>query len=448
MAESVAGFPFWEIDFDERGGLKNASQEATLIAELPQEDVTDLFVFSHGWNNNRALARALYQRFFEVIRQVLDARPPASDRKVGVLGIIWPAMRWADEGDPVPETGGAAGVVPQVEASDEELVKELTTVFTSPGQVAALLELATLLEARPDDSVQLERFQQLMKTLSTEPDVPDAPEDGGDEAILEQPATEVFDRLADLEDGSQEEAGGPAAGVGDVFGRLWRGAKSALRTVTYWQMKRRAGVVGRDGLGPLLGRIYKAHQRVGIHLLGHSFGARLVSFSLLGLPSTALHPASAVKSLVLIQGAFSHFAFAAALPHEPARGGALAGVADRVDGPLVATYSIHDSAVGRLYPAASIVVGDDASAVEDLFYRWGAIGHDGAQAVEGTGVLTEEAELGKAGEAAYPFASGRFLNLNGNDVIAARGGVSGAHSDIHHPEIAWAAITASGLVGP
>jgi hypothetical protein len=335
----------------------------------------------------------------------------------------------------------------RVQASDKELVGELTAVFSSPEQAVALEELASLLDERPDDPEALERFQRLLQALTKEPDVPDAVEDDGDQAVLERPPSEVFDRLADLETESEEDAGGPAAGVGDMFGRLWRGAKAALRTVTYWQMKRRAGVVGRDGLGPLLGRIHGIHPDLRIHLIGHSFGARLVSFALLGLPSTALHPVSAVKSLLLIQGAFSHFAFAKALPHDPARGGALAGMAERVDGPLVATYSIHDSAVGNLYPAASLVVGDDAAAVEDLLYRWGAIGHDGAQAVEGVGVATVEAELGAAGDATYPFVSGGFLNLNGNDVIVSGGGVSGAHSDIHHPEIAWAALTASGFAG-
>jgi pimeloyl-ACP methyl ester carboxylesterase len=99
-------------------------------------------------------------------------------------------------------------------------------------------------------------------------------------------------------------------------------------------------VVGKEGLGPLLGRIHQADPQVRIHLIGHSFGARLVSFALAGLPDPANSP---VKSLYLLQGAFSHFAFADALPMDRSRGGALKGMAARVDGPLVASFTVPDA---------------------------------------------------------------------------------------------------------
>ena len=49
-------------------------------------------------------------------------------------------------------------------------------------------------------------------------------------------------------------AGG--AGLGDIFGGLWNGAKEAARVaLTYWEMKSCAGTVGqRGGLGPLVDR--------------------------------------------------------------------------------------------------------------------------------------------------------------------------------------------------
>ena len=80
------------------------------------------------------------------------------------------------------------------------------------------------------------------------------------------------------------DTGGGAAGFGDALGGLLHGAKEALRQATYWQMKNRAGTVGRHGLGPLLGRLPAG---VRVHLVGHSFGARLVSFALAGLPAGA-----------------------------------------------------------------------------------------------------------------------------------------------------------------
>ncbi|MGH3665464.1 MAG: serine-threonine protein kinase, partial [Egibacteraceae bacterium] len=257
--------------------------------------------------------------------------------------------------------------------------------------------------------------------------------------LLAESPEAVFTRFAAEAPGG-DSAGG-AAGLGDFAGRLWDGAKEALRQLTYWQMKKRAAVVGKEGLGPLVGRLAAATPELRIHLIGHSFGGRLACFTLAGLPAAALRPASPVKSVLVLQGAFSHFAFADALPHDRSRGGALKGMAARVDGPLVVTHTTFDKAVGTFYPLASISARDDAAALEDRLYRWGAMGHDGAQAVP-----ADTVPLGRVGQA-YAFRPGRFCNLDGNRIITRGGPPSGAHSDILHPEIAWAAVAAAGLTG-
>ena len=68
------GFPYFEVAFDKRGQVVNDGQVAALVAALPPDEVTDLFVMSHGWNNDIADARTLYDRFFDNMRQVLNAR--------------------------------------------------------------------------------------------------------------------------------------------------------------------------------------------------------------------------------------------------------------------------------------------------------------------------------------------------------------------------------------
>lgn len=193
----------------------------------------------------------------------------------------------------------------------------------------------------------------------------------------------------------------------DPFRRLWNGAKSALRLATYYQMKNRAGVIGETGLGPLLGGL-----PVRLHLLGHSFGARMVSFALRSMP------AGKARSLFLLQGAFSHFAFS---PR-----GALAGLSKNVDGPLMATHSLQDLAVTAAYPLASAIARQDASTAVDLMYRWGAMGHDGAQEVGAECIPLESVR-----ERFEPRA-GCWINLDGNRIIQ-------SHSDICHAGIAWAA---------
>jgi hypothetical protein len=427
----------WEVGFDEHGGA-NQDDVGKLLGGLPGRDLTDLFVFAHGWNNDRRQARRLYDLYFGQVPGLL-ARGGAQGVKAGWLGVVWPSKRWADEPEPTAaaDGGGAAGLgdgagspVP----SDPLLVEDLKDVFEGDERRAALDELARLLEERPEDPAALARFQALMAELATEPDAGPAGEDQGELALLTDDPEEVFGRFADA---APETGEGGAAGIGDTFGRLWNGAKEALRQLTYFEMKKRAGVVGKEGLGPLLGRIHQADPQVRIHLMGHSFGARLVSFALAGLPDPADSP---VKSLYLLQGAFSHFAFADALPLDRSRGGALKGMAARVDGPLVASFSIHDTAVGKLYPLASLSSQDDAAGLEDRLFRWGGIGHDGAQAVDAA-----VAALAPVGSG-YPFQRGRFVNLDGNAIINRGGPPSGAHSDIFHPELVWAGLAAAGVV--
>jgi len=57
-------------------------------------------------------------------------------------------------------------------------------------------------------------------------------------------------------------------------------------------------------------------------------------------------------------------------------------MASRVEGLVLATHSVQDKAVGRFYPLASLAARDDASAVGDVLYRWGAMGADETRSVK------------------------------------------------------------------
>src|ERR671913_264853 len=281
----------WEISFDEHGKASQA-EIGKLLGELPGRGLTDLLVFSHGWNSDRRQARRLYELYFGQVPGLL-ASDGAQGVEAGWLGVVWPSKRWADEPEPTAgaDGGGAAGLgdgdgdgspVP----SDPLLVEDLKDVFEGTERRAALDELARLLEERPEDPAALAWFQTLMGELATETDAGPAGEDQGELALLTDDPEEVFGRFAD-------------------------------------------------------------------------------AVPLAGLPDPADSP---VKSLYLLQGAFSHFAFADALPMDRSRGGALKGMAARVDGPLVASFSIHDTAVGKLYPLASLSSRDDAAGLEDRLF--------------------------------------------------------------------------------
>jgi hypothetical protein len=463
MTEMLNGFPFWILEFDKDGQPADVGAVDRFVGDVKSQGITDVFIFSHGWNSDRATALSLYQRFFGEISKILnDGQVPKKNAatRVGFAGIVWPSILWPDDAasatmDVVSGSGGggaasmSGGAVPapSVEASPGAINIELKKAYDESRQQSLVDELTTLLEKQPKNEAALIEFRtKLTELIGSEP--VDAPLDRKHpdyaEAAIGQLSDsrwrELLDRLG-TEAARRQPSGGGGVGLGDPFKKLWAGAKDALRVTTYWQMKQRAGIIGRTGLGGVvLTRLARDASTTRIHLLGHSFGARLVSFSLSGLPQTAAGAASPVKSLFLLQGAFSHYAFAERLPHDASRSGALKGMTDRVDGPLLTTHSLKDLAVGLSYPVASFLNQDDAAAAIDQSIRWGAMGHDGAQAVDAaTAVLV-------APGTTYQFQKHKWLNLDGNRVIIHGAPPAGAHSDIVYPHTAWAALAAAAIV--
>src|SRR5262245_48475569 len=103
----MGGLPYWEAQFDEIGNSVNSPDK--LFADASQVNLTYLFVFSNGWNNSQPYARRRYEAYFKQMESeiALLGTPNhgrARDATIGVLGVIWPSMRWPDE--EFDETGG------------------------------------------------------------------------------------------------------------------------------------------------------------------------------------------------------------------------------------------------------------------------------------------------------------------------------------------------------
>lgn len=430
MPDLLEGVPHWQVSFDKHG---RPHGDQTFLNEVTKADLTDLLVFSHGWNNDPPRARRLYQNFFEKVHEVQRAQG-SGDSRLGTVGVFWPAMRWPDESLPRGREAAASFGAP--EPTEEDLFQQLKETFGSQDERRALDAMADLLERQPQSQESLAEFQSLLKALVHTQDETDA-----DEAfVLTESPERLFESLAGLAP-IRREGGAVGLGIGGPWQTLWHGAKQALRVTSYWQMKARAGVVGEQGLGPLIKSVHASAAGIRIHLVGHSFGARLVSFSLRGLPTSFVGTASPVKSLFLIQAAFSHFAFSESLPHDRGRRGALSGCGDRVHGPIVVTHSRHDTAVGRLYPWASRLHQEDQAVLADTgASRWGAMGSTGARAVG-----ARSGPILPVGTTTYRFATGSFFNLDCNDLIRVGKPPSGAHNDIIHSELAWALLCAAGI---
>ena len=245
MADDLQGYPFWKVRFDEEGSPVGREYDE-LVAEVPLAGITDLFVFSHGWNNDERTAAELYTGFFGQLVEV--ANDEGVTAGIGFAGVFWPSMRWPDESPAEDRPGGAASLGSR-DDEDAAAFAALRNVYPAAAQRQALDEIEDLLAREPDDPAALERFHALLGVLAEGPDVPDADEDGGEQALVAGSAETVFDASADLV--PQDRAEG-AAGIGDSIGRLWAGARQAFRQTTYWQMKKRAGIVGVNGLAPLV----------------------------------------------------------------------------------------------------------------------------------------------------------------------------------------------------
>lgn len=442
----------WEFTFDSEGDPDTAQRDAFLKG-VKDEAITDLVIFSHGWNNSPSIATSLYDRFFAPFPSLLEGR--GSKAKVGYAGVIWPSMRWTDE--PIPdftaksdgasppdaddaasfEAAEAVHVLPQ--SLGQETQAALDMAF--PGHTDTIAKLAGLLQERPEESARLDEFFKLAKSLVEDgTEGVDTDKEAGEQPeMLVGAPRRVCDgfRLALTRSGVRFPAADDDAASFDGLRALWNGAREMLRQTTYYEMKRRSGLVGRQGLGPVLVQLQSDFDHLRVHLVGHSFGGRLVSFALKDLPDD-----SCVASVTLLQAAFSHFAFADSLPHDPANSGALRGARDKVSGPIVACFSKHDDAVGTFYPIASRLKGDDASAVE-LVSRWGALGHDGVQGIDGVSTTPIGVVAGPDG---FAFPSKGYGNVDAASVVFRGGPPSGAHSDICHPELASVVLAAGRFV--
>jgi len=220
--------------------------------------------------------------------------------------------------------------------------------------------------------------------------------------------------------GVRATGSGRAAGLSDILHGFKAAAMNVLNFTTYYEMKRRAGVVGQNGVAPLVDQLAAQARR--IHLVGHSFGGRLVT------AVAADSETDKITSMTLLQAAFSHNGFSKIM------NGFFRSVMDkqRVKGPILITYTKNDKAVGIAYPLASRISGDSAAALGDENDKFGGVGRNGAQKMEaGEVVIGELLAVGSQ----YSFGPGKIFNLKADKFIA-------GHSDVKGKEVGYLLVNA------
>jgi hypothetical protein len=429
--QTLSGFPYAEIEFGKQGETVKRDSFDALLASVTQGDAPQLIVLVHGWNNDMDDARRLYSELGQRLREVLDSSPPSGipAGPLTLLGVLWPSKRLGERAL-IP---GAAASVAEGPIEDAELIArldELHDVFDAP-DAEQRIDLAKTLVDRLKDSLEArDEFVALMRGL-----VPETADDDADDFARAFRAAAGRDVLAELEapvlpvgiSGTDTTGRSAAAPGADASGGTNAAADRFLDLTTYYQMKERAGVIGVTGLNPCLRELRARNEGIGLHLVGHSFGARLVTAAAAGSPG---EPAVPQDTLTLLQGAFSHYGFAR--DYEPGHDGFFRRVVTEstVRGPILITHSMRDTAIGYAYPLASRLARQFDSVFGDSNDRYGGMGRNGAQ-------RTPEARQGQLQEIGrtYDFAAARVHNLNADTVIL-------DHSDIRKPQVAYAILSA------
>ncbi len=424
-------YPTEEVEFNKRGEGHDQNQVHSLKAMINDDRITDLLVLSHGWNNDMGQARKLYRKILKYVKKRIEAgQVEPGDRRLGVLAVLWPSKKFAER-ELIASGAASFGGALADEALIEDL-RKLSDVFDAPdGNV--VIDQLTALVPRLEDSPQAQReFADLARSLLV--DSPDAEVDSEvPDQLRDMPGDELLEELGkpDLSHAvRQGEPGevGTAAGLGSFFAGIKGGALTLMNLLTYYQMKDRAGVVGMRGLRPLLDEIVAEHPSIKLHLVGHSFGARLVTAAIRGEDGS---PRLEVASLALLQAAFSHNGIAENYDGDGNDGYFRLVMRDRrVTGPVIITYTTNDTAVGLAYPIASRLAGHDAATIGGPDSRFGGMGANGAQ-------HTPEAVNGVLGGpgAVYAFEAGKVYNLLADETI-------NDHSDVENEAVAGALVAA------
>ena len=432
-----SGFPAAEVQFDKDGNL--VGNDDDIMAVATRADVTDLVFMAHGWNNDIRDAEGLFEGLASVLRGVVSANtvPAVAGRGIALAGVLWPSKKFADK-DLIP--GGAAAAGSPIEQRDvEHAVDDLRDLFPDAAGQAALDKAKSLVPQLEDKATARAQFAATLRSLLDEAAA--EAEDATTELFTTEPGA-LMDRLAvpavvtgppvgagaatSIDVTAESDTTGGAAGLGSTLGGALGAAENYLNFLTYYTMKARAGDIGERGLAPLVARIRQKHADLRIHLVGHSFGGRLVTAAVNQLPHDS------VATLTLLQAAFSHYGFSDAW--SPGNPGHFrnAIVNHAVSGPVLITHTANDRAVGIAYALASRIAGQNAAAVGDADDPYGGIGRNGAQ-------KTPEAMFGELLEVsgAYTWTPHALHNLLADAFIK-------SHSDIRKPQVAYAILSAVG----
>ena len=306
MTAEIAGLPFWELTFDAEGDPDGAQRDRS--SPRSRRGVTDVIVFAHGWNNDQAdRERALHAVLQRCSRQLTPQASGRQGRAGGRVLAVAALVRRADPGlrrrrrrgrrrAVRPRCGaGATGGGDRRPADSTRRPPRWRPDDAVPGRRRQRWTGWRELLAGPADAAALTEFTRQLDEFSAghrrEPgrrrgrrgrltparrtaDAPRRP----DRRCSSGTATRCVASGVTLDDGGRRR-GRPRRRAGRPAARRQGGAAPGDVLADEEPGRHRRPQRAR----PLLGRLRR--RACACHLVGHSFGARLVSFALAGLPA-------------------------------------------------------------------------------------------------------------------------------------------------------------------
>jgi len=420
-----ASFPYYIVPYDADGNCEGPKTREHLLANAAQ--YSDVFLFSHGWNNDWSAATQRYESFIDGMRKLRQTNrlTMPTGFKPLLVGIFWPsqALEWFES-----ETGPqiAAGNPAAEDARTGALRATIADIAAQlpQAQRARFYELAQSQRLKDAEAREFAAMLAALVSADDEGARADAP-DAQDLLVAASSMSdeeEDYDAVGTVGAGTAA-AGAPQAaiGVGDVLGVL--DPRNILKPFTVWKMKDRAGKVGAFGVSKLLTELLQRSE-ARVHLLGHSYGCKVVM-------TAACYPDALsrnVESALLLQPAVSQYVFSRNVPKRNVPGG-FARALTRFNQPILSTFSSRDVPLTTVFHRAvrrKDDLGELQFAGDQSPSPYGALGGFGPQATEAR-IVDIQAPVKR-----YDLAGAeRVIGLRSSAVIK-------GHGDINHPETWWA----------